>query len=603
MNNKLTRTGQYFIIAGLVFYFVVSVVDIGWNDYLFLLLTIAGCQSLLALSFQFNYGLAGLLSLAQVAFFGLGAYMSALLGTYITTEFFVHLLLQIIVILPIAYLVIRLVIVLNSHAFALATLIFSEFLYLIVVHQPEWLGGANGLYNFPSLTFLTIHIDHQLYLLLIVWTLVATTITLAHALQFGLKYFLWRWLTYDPVGADGLGIPGRSLKIIVFTLGAIIAGIAGMIQGQSLKVISPHLFQLPGMVFCLLSVVLGGKSSPLGTIIAVLFLSFTSEWLRDFEQYHTGLYGLLLILTVILLPNGLLAKRPFKGQMVNNISREQVPKQPIHQDIPATPLRSFLKVQDVTKNYHGIQALAYINFKLESGNILGIIGANGSGKTTLINILSGIEPTHSGTIFWNKKNIKSLSVRQRLHHGIIRNFQSSRTLPEISVLSYLALSFRLVRPHWWRWESLISKKMRLQEDIIDSQKALELLIKWGIQDWGFYQITDITVSQLRLLEILRTSIFMPQLLLLDEPMANLEVKEQVILERYLKEQQEKGCIIIIADHHLNWLLRHAHKILWLHEEYTQQNITYLATPDQILANPLFKDFFPSLRVKDIGYEP
>ncbi|HMS44570.1 MAG TPA: hypothetical protein PKC68_02080, partial [Alphaproteobacteria bacterium] len=167
---------------------------------------------------------------------------------------------------------------------------------------------------------------------------------------------LWRWLTYDPVGADGLGIPARSLKIIVFSLGAIIAGIAGMIHGQSLKVISPHLFQLPGMVFCLLSVVLGGKSSPFGTIMAVLFLSFTSEWLRDFEQYHSGLYGLLLILTVVLLPNGLLTKRPFKGQMINNIFPKQVPKQAIHQDIPATPLRNFLEVQDITKNYHGIQA-------------------------------------------------------------------------------------------------------------------------------------------------------------------------------------------------------------------------------------------------------
>lgn len=586
--NSKKSTRLYQLIGGglISLYLIFSAVMVGWGDYLFLILIIAGCQSLLAISFQLTYGMAGMLSLAQVGFFGLGSYLSAFISLHLSTDLVLHFLLISLVVVPLSYLLIRLLSSFSSHSFALATLAFSELLYLLAIHLQSWTGGANGLYNLPSLTLLQWTIDDGLPLLVLVWLLVSIALMVAMGLKSGLKGFLWQWLEKDRMGAENLGVPCHSLRVIAFTTAAVLAAVGGLLQSQSVKVISPQLLQLPGMIFCLVCVVLGGKKSSVGSVIGVLVLSFANEWLRDFEEYHLGFYGLLLVLCILLLPNGLAADR--KAAVL-------IPETPLlllataPQPIASLPS---LSLQNVGKRFGGVRVLEHLSFTLQGGHILGIIGANGSGKTTLINILSGAEHQYQGNIRWNGKNLAALPLLHRIKTGIVRNFQSTQLLSGINVLEYIALAYRIAEPTSLRWPSVLNPWYNRNRDSRDLSKALTFLEKWGLSPWQTVSVTHLNSSQVRLLEILRTAIFNPRLLLLDEPMGNLAEPEQLVLQLYLKEQQRQDCIIIIADHHIPWLFGLADQILWLGEPSPSRlQQAPLPSPLELQRNELFQQFF------------
>lgn len=586
--NSKKSTRVYPLIGGglISLYLIFSAVMVGWGDYLFLIVIIAGCQSLLAISFQLTYGMAGMLSLAQVGFFGLGSYLSAFISLYLSTDLVLHLLLISLVVVPLSYLLIRLLSSFSSHSFALATLAFSELLYLLAIHLQSWTGGANGLYNLPSLTLLQWTIDDGFPLLVLVWLLVSIALMVARGLKSGLKGFLWQWLEKDRMGAENLGVPYHSLRAIAFTTAAVLAAVGGLLQSQSVKVISPQLLQLPGMIFCLVCVVLGGKKSSVGSVIGVLVLSFANEWLRDFEEYHLGFYGLLLVLGILLLPNGLAANR--KAAM-------PIPETPpllLAASAPPTASLPSLSLQNVGKRFGGVRALEHLSFTLQGGDILGIIGANGSGKTTLINILSGAEHQYQGNIRWNGKNLAALPLLHRIKTGIVRNFQSTQLLAGINVLEYIALAYRISGPGSLRWPSVFNPWYNRNRDSRDLSKALTFLDKWGLRPWQTVSVTHLNSSQARLLEILRTAIFNPRLLLLDEPMGNLAEPEQLILRTYLKEQQQQNCIIIIADHHIPWLFGLADQILWLGEPSPSRlQQAPLPSPLALQQDQLFQQFF------------
>lgn len=576
------------IASGLIsLYFLSSITMVGWGDYLFFILTIAACQSLLTLSFQLTYGMAGMLSLAQVGFFGLGSYLSAFISFYFSTDLILHFLLIGLITLPLAYLLIRLFSSLTSHSFALASLVFSELLYLLAIHLKSWTGGANGLYNLPSLTLLQWKIDNGLPLMVLVWLIVALVLMIMITLRKGLKGFFWQWLEKDGWGAKNWGIPYHRLRTIAFTTAAFIAAIGGLLQSQSVKVISPQLLQLPGMIFCLVCVIWGGKKSSIGSIIAVLVLSFANEWLRDFAEYQLGFYGLLLVLCILVLPNGLIAGKKPKAA-ISSFSNNPLTTL----DLQPPNNLPFLSLEKVSKRFGGTRVLEHLSFTLQGGNILGVIGANGSGKTTLINILSGAENTYHGKIIWNGNDLKDFSLYHRIKAGIARNFQSTQLPADIQVLEYIALAYRTAQPDSLKWSSVFNPWDDKRRDAHNLSQALGFLEKWGLKHWRSVPVVQLNSSQARLLEILRTAIFKPRLLLLDEPMSNLAQAEQLVLQLYLQEQQQQNCIIIIADHHIRWLFGLADQILWLGESGQPcLQPTSLPSPQILRQDPLFQQFF------------
>src|SRR3989304_4562700 len=105
-----------------------------------------------------------------------------------------------------------------------------------------------------------------------------------------------------------------------------------------------------------------------------------------------------------------------------------------------------LRVENLSKNFGGVEALKDVTFSVELGKKLAVIGPNGAGKTTLLNVLNGQHPAHSGHIYFMGRDITNLSVYKRARLGIARAFQSSTLFPSMSVLKNLLLALHGMRP-------------------------------------------------------------------------------------------------------------------------------------------------------------
>ncbi|HKX06806.1 MAG TPA: branched-chain amino acid ABC transporter permease [Stellaceae bacterium] len=168
-------------------------------------LTLAGTQALLVLGYQFIFGHAGTLSLAQGAFFGLGAYVTAILGTRYHLDFTATFPLSVLGPVLVASVVAVATLRLASHYFALATLGLAQVVLLAAVNSDEWTGGALGLTGIPGIVVSGEPVPRGLAFTWVVWGIVAVGAWLAWRLTHGLTGTAYAVLRSDPIAAAAIG--------------------------------------------------------------------------------------------------------------------------------------------------------------------------------------------------------------------------------------------------------------------------------------------------------------------------------------------------------------------------------------------------------------
>ncbi|HUN47018.1 MAG TPA: branched-chain amino acid ABC transporter permease, partial [Stellaceae bacterium] len=221
-------------------------------------LTLAGTQVLLVLGYQLIFGHAGALSLAQGAFFGIGAYVTAILGGTYGWGFLLTFPLAIAAPLALAAIIAVPVLRLASHYFALATLGLAQVLLLLVVNGGEITGGALGISGVPAPAVLGLALPRGLPLALLVWSVVAAGAWLSHRLTRGLTGGAYAVLRADALAADAIGLDRGRLRFAAFLLSAGYAGAAGALSAHTVGVVSAEAMEFPVMVSCLAMTVIGG---------------------------------------------------------------------------------------------------------------------------------------------------------------------------------------------------------------------------------------------------------------------------------------------------------------------------------------------------------
>ena len=223
-------------------------------------LTLAGCQALLVLGYQFIFGHAGALSLAQGAFFGLGTYVTAILGTRYHWGFAATFPLSILAPLALAAVVAVPVLRLASHYFALATLGLAQVALLLVVNAGDWTGGALGLTGVPGIAILGEAVPRGLPLAAAVWGIVGLGAWLSWRVTHGLTGRAYAVLRSDPLAAAATGLARTRLRFSAFLLSAAYAGAAGALQAHTVGVVSSETLEFSVMVTCLAMTVIGGST-------------------------------------------------------------------------------------------------------------------------------------------------------------------------------------------------------------------------------------------------------------------------------------------------------------------------------------------------------
>jgi branched-chain amino acid transport system permease protein len=265
---------------------------------------------LLALSLNVILGDAGLFNMGQAAFYAVGAYTAAILSTRLQLPILWALPLAGLVAAAFAALVARPVVHLRGDYLLIVTIGVGEIVRIVLVNDPWGLtGGANGIFGIPrpSLFGLRVRRPHEfLYLL---WGFVALTVFLFHRLEQSRFGRALAYLREDAVAAEGSGVATARYRLYAFALGAGWAGMAGALYAAKMTIISPESFSFWESVLVFLMVILGGSGSIPGVILGAALVVVLPELFRNFADARMLVFGLLMMVMMVVRPQGLLPVR------------------------------------------------------------------------------------------------------------------------------------------------------------------------------------------------------------------------------------------------------------------------------------------------------
>lgn len=227
-----------------------------------------------------------------------------------------------------------------------------------------------------------------------------------------------------------------------------------------------------------------------------------------------------------------------------------------------------LEVRSVTKRFGGLVALSDINLRVQAGEIVGLVGPNGSGKSTLFGVISGFLKPEAGRVFFLGKDITDLKPHQIARLGVGRTFQIAQPLPEFTCLDTVALGILYARGE---------RSLRAARKV-----AQEILVEVGLGDWWAARTADLTMVNLRRLELARALSLRPKLVLLDEVFAGLtpaEIQEATGLIKRLKARH--GLTVIMTEHIPAAIMATCNRVVVL----DQGRLIAAGTPDEVARDP------------------
>ena len=224
-----------------------------------------------------------------------------------------------------------------------------------------------------------------------------------------------------------------------------------------------------------------------------------------------------------------------------------------------------LEVEDVTKAFDGVRAVNRCNLSVRRGTITGLIGPNGAGKTTLFNLITGFLRPSGGRILFQGERIDGLPPHRIFHRGVVRTFQIPRELKTMTVLENLMLvpPGQVGEQIWNPW--LFAFRVSRQERRI-YEKALEVLEFVDLIHLRDEYAANLSGGQKKLLELARTLMCDPQMILLDEPGAGVNrVLMRKLVENIEILRREAGITFFVIEHDMDLVARLCDPVIAINE--------------------------------------
>jgi branched-chain amino acid transport system permease protein len=534
------------------------------NPYDLRILTLCGIYALLVLGFQFVFGHAGAVSLAQATFFGIGGYITGILATRFGCGFLVTFPLSIVGPVLLAVIVAVPVLKLDEHYFSLATLGIGLVVLLLAIQWSDVTGGTNGLSGIPSIELPGFAIADRRSMLWFVWAIVVVGGLVAHQVTRGLYGQAFHLMREDRAAASSIGLDIAGLRFAAFILSAAYGGAAGALMAHVIHVISPENLDLPLMVTCLTMTVIGGRTRIAGAILGALLIVHLREWFRVLENYYMIAYGTAALAVLIVAPYGLVGalERLRLALFGRPVVRPPPPARPASRRGTAVIAdEQLLVVHDVALGFGGVRALDGVGFALREGEIVGLIGPNGSGKTTLINVISGLYVCDRGRVSFLGRDITQAPAHAIARLGIARTFQHIHLVDDLSAMDNIAVARASIDGG-----GLMTALAAVGPDNrLDAARriAMACASRLGIADVVMEPCGRLPYGTRRRVEVARALATGPKLLLLDEPAAGLNEQEQRDLADRIRTFAADGITVVVVEHNLVFLTALVERLICL----------------------------------------
>jgi len=289
------------------------------------LFVMAGIYTIICVGLNLLIGYAGQMSLGQAAFYGIGAYTTAILTTKFGAPAWLGLSLAPIITGALAYLIGTPILRLRGLSLAMASFAFGEIMLILFAEQTQWTGGVMGTRSIPKIALGTFELDTPGRFYYLVWILAVFVLWIALNLVRTRVGRVLRAVRDNEDAASSLGVDTASFKVAIFALSAAFAGLGGALYAHYLSFVSPDSFNFFVNIMVIVIVIVGGMRQVWGVVLGALLMVWLGEFLRQYKELNMVIYGLALILMVAFMPGGLFG---VVEQLVGRVSRIVLPPSP-----------------------------------------------------------------------------------------------------------------------------------------------------------------------------------------------------------------------------------------------------------------------------------
>src|SRR6056297_369830 len=275
------------------------------NAYHLQLLTFIGINTLLALGLNMLMGYAGQISLGHAAFYGIGAYTTAILTVHYAISPWLALPAAILIAMAIAYIVGVPTLKLSGYYLGMGTLGFGMIVHILFREWSGVTGGASGFIGIPPLELGPVSFSSGRNYFYLVWAIVLLSLIICRRIIDSRPGRGLRSIHDGEKAARAVGVNTGKLKLQVFVLSAAFSALAGFLYAHLVYFISPGTFDFITSIRIVTMVVIGGMASIWGALLGASLLTLLPEWLHSFSEFEMVVYGLILMSVMIFLPQGL----------------------------------------------------------------------------------------------------------------------------------------------------------------------------------------------------------------------------------------------------------------------------------------------------------
>ena len=247
-----------------------------------------------------------------------------------------------------------------------------------------------------------------------------------------------------------------------------------------------------------------------------------------------------------------------------------------------------LEVSNLEKRFGGIVAVDGASFTVERGSITGLIGPNGAGKSTMFNCITGVHRPDAGAVTFDGTDITGLDPNEVADQGLVRTFQITRELPEMTVLENMMLAPKgQLGESLWRSVMPIARQEVVAQEEEVLERAWEILEFFEIDHLAQEYAGNLSGGQRKLLELARALLTEPEMLLLDEPMAGVNPTLEEKLLDHIHELREQGYTFLLVEHDMDVIMENCKHVIVLH----QGDVLAEGTPEEVTSDETVIDAY------------
>jgi branched-chain amino acid transport system permease protein len=551
---------RHLLLAGLVAALAVAPLLLG--SFAVSLLNDIGIGALVALGLVLLTGVGGATSFGQAAFVGIAAYGTAWLTTVHGASPWLGLPFALALTGAAALAIGALTLRLGGHFLPLSTIAWGLSIPLLFGNI-DALGRHTGLSNIPPLHLAGWSLASPRAGYCLIWVLVGLACLFCHNVLESRPGRAIRGLRGGSTLLASVGADAFRVRLTLFVLSALLAGVAGWLYAHVNRFVSPSPFDVRASIEYLLMAVAGGLGQLSGALVGSALVLLLKNGLQDLlpllSQRGGQLEGVAFAVLFIALLHqargglmGYVARWTQRRRAAPPAASAAAPVEPLpRRTLPARG-QTLLSVQRAVKRFGGLVAVNDVSFEVRAGEIVGLIGPNGAGKSTMFNLLTGTAPMTSGRVEFLGHDVTGMTQQRIARLGLARTFQHVKLRPQMSLLDNVALG-----AHARAGAGLIAAGLRLdrREEAQILAEARHQLARIGLAERAHELAGSLPLGTQRILEIARALAADPVLLVLDEPAAGLRRKEKQALGELLRKLRDEGVTILIVEHDMDFVMK------------------------------------------------